>query len=130
MNRPRIEWCLAHNDHGFPDEKGAGFCGVGASPGAGPCEMVWLVLVAPGVAIQADPCRCQTFGIEHAGCNYFVAVGDVCNKCGWSGPCSKCHGLGVIPRHGSIERVEGDGPFNIIAAPVGLVLVVPIEGDE
>ena len=80
-----------------------------------------------GVAIQADPCgNCGGKGGGlHRG---EYPPGSGVQELWEDRP--KCHGLGVIPRHGSIERVEGDGPFNIIAAPVGVVLVVPIKGDE
>ena len=103
----------------------------------------WMAdaVVFGGVAIQADPCeecRCTAidpdgsvgpdFGCSHARCHERGGA---------------CHGLGVIPRHGSIEwrcewLLETGGCTPNRPCDYGdksrgrcrRVLVVPIEGDE
>uniref|UniRef100_A0A6M3LV91 Uncharacterized protein n=1 Tax=viral metagenome TaxID=1070528 RepID=A0A6M3LV91_9ZZZZ len=49
-----------------------------------------------GVAIQADPCD------ECGGCGERTV--EMYPRIVGLGECPKCHGLGVIPRHGLIER--------------------------
>ena len=87
-----------------------------------------------GVAIQADPC--ETCG------GRFIVYLNCCQEppCGHNIPCPKCHGLGVIPRHGSIQPRRDFGYIHeagneirhewsdTCQAARWLVLVVPIKG--
>ena len=88
-----------------------------------------------GVAIQADPCgTCEGSGYVASDPSRVDTTDPLSILL--VDPCPKCRGLGVIPRHGSIERLPAhwsktneDGSFS-----GGFIekrcVVVPIEGDE